>query len=53
MLPDDILRILCRGLAIKPMNLKRQNSFKEQILYLILPKLHISLFNVLSALIEG
>ncbi|XP_043671486.1 proline-, glutamic acid- and leucine-rich protein 1-like [Vespula pensylvanica] len=52
-LPDDILRILCRGLAIKPMNLKRQNSFKGQILYLILPKLHISLFNVLSALIEG
>ncbi|KAL2722644.1 hypothetical protein V1478_009507 [Vespula squamosa] len=52
-LPDDILRILCRGLAIKPMNLRRQNSFKEQILYLILPKLHISLFNVLSALIEG
>ncbi|XP_047353805.1 proline-, glutamic acid- and leucine-rich protein 1-like [Vespa velutina] len=52
-LPDDILRILCRGLAIRPMNLRRQNSFKEQMLYLILPKLHISLFNVLSALIEG
>ncbi|KAK2578729.1 hypothetical protein KPH14_007805 [Odynerus spinipes] len=52
-LPDDILRMLCRGLAIRPINLKRQNSFKEQILYFMLPKLHISLFNVLSALIDG
>ncbi|KAI4494479.1 hypothetical protein M0802_008971 [Mischocyttarus mexicanus] len=52
-LPNDILKILCRGLAIRPINLKKENSIKGQILYLILPKLHISLFNVLSALING
>ncbi|KAI4479853.1 hypothetical protein M0804_010592 [Polistes exclamans] len=52
-LPNDILRILCRGLAIRPMHLKKENSIKGQILYFFLPKLHISLFNVLSAFIDG
>lgn len=52
-LPHEILKVLCRGLAIQPSNIKNQNSVKEQILYLILPKLHIALFNVLNSLING
>ncbi|XP_076247122.1 proline-, glutamic acid- and leucine-rich protein 1 [Calliopsis andreniformis] len=52
-LPQEILRVLCRGLSIQPSNLKHQNSVKEQMLYLILPKLHIALFDVLNALING
>ncbi|XP_068967263.1 proline-, glutamic acid- and leucine-rich protein 1 [Bombus flavifrons] len=52
-LPHEILKVLCRGLAIQPSNIKNQNSVKEQILYLILPKLHIALFDVLNSLING
>ncbi|CAK9811036.1 Proline-, glutamic acid- and leucine-rich protein 1 [Anthophora plagiata] len=52
-LPHEILKVLCRGLAIQPLNLKSQNFVKEQMLYLILPKLHVALFNVLDALING
>ncbi|XP_043791348.1 proline-, glutamic acid- and leucine-rich protein 1-like [Apis laboriosa] len=52
-LPHEILKVLCRGLAIQPSNIKNQNSVKEQILYLILPELHIALFNVLDSLING
>ncbi|XP_076380824.1 proline-, glutamic acid- and leucine-rich protein 1 [Megalopta genalis] len=52
-LPTDILKVLCRGLAIQPSNLKNQESIKGQMLYLILPQLHIALFNVLDALING
>lgn len=52
-LPHEILKVLCRGLAIQPLNIKNQNSVKEQILYLILPELHIALFNVLDSLING
>ncbi|XP_053978703.1 proline-, glutamic acid- and leucine-rich protein 1-like [Hylaeus volcanicus] len=51
--PHEILKILCRGLAIQPSNLKNRNSIREQMLYLILPQLHIALFNVLDALIDG
>ncbi|KAK1132096.1 hypothetical protein K0M31_016233 [Melipona bicolor] len=51
-LPHDILKVLCRGLAIQPSNIQNQNSVREQILYLILPKLHIALFNILDALIN-
>jgi len=50
--PHDILTVLCRGLAITPLNLKN-TSFKEQMLYIILPKLHISLLSVLDAFIDG
>ncbi|PBC27525.1 Proline-, glutamic acid- and leucine-rich protein [Apis cerana cerana] len=52
-LPHEILKVLCRGLAIQPSNIKNQNSVKEQILYLILPELHIALFHVLDSLING
>ncbi|XP_020283438.1 proline-, glutamic acid- and leucine-rich protein 1-like [Pseudomyrmex gracilis] len=52
-LPHDILQLLCRGLAITPLGLKNRASFKEQMLYIILPKLHISLFTVLDALINS
>ncbi|XP_076752648.1 proline-, glutamic acid- and leucine-rich protein 1 [Xylocopa sonorina] len=52
-LPHEILKVLCRGLAIQPSNLKNQNTVREQILYLILPQLHIALFGVLDALITG
>ncbi|CAL7943590.1 unnamed protein product [Xylocopa violacea] len=52
-LPHEILKVLCRGLAIQPSNLKNQNTVREQILYLILPQLHIALFSVLDALIIG
>ncbi|KAG5312499.1 PELP1 protein, partial [Acromyrmex insinuator] len=52
-LPHDILGILCRGLAITPLNLMNKTSFKEQMLYIILPKLHISLLTVLDAFING
>jgi hypothetical protein len=46
--------VLCRGLAITSLNLKNtQQSFKEQMLYIILPKMHISLFSVLDGLING
>ncbi|XP_032690848.1 proline-, glutamic acid- and leucine-rich protein 1-like, partial [Odontomachus brunneus] len=50
--PHDILEVLCRGLAITPLNLKDKTSFKEQMLYIILPKLHIGLLTVLNALIS-
>ncbi|XP_018401264.1 PREDICTED: proline-, glutamic acid- and leucine-rich protein 1-like [Cyphomyrmex costatus] len=52
-LPRDILGVLCRGLAITPLNLMNKTSFKEQRLYIILPKLHISLLTVLDAFING
>ena len=52
-LPNEILKVLYRGLAVRPSNLKSQNSIGEQMLYLIVPKLHIALFNVLDALING
>ncbi|XP_078053298.1 proline-, glutamic acid- and leucine-rich protein 1 [Augochlora pura] len=52
-LPTDILKVLCRGLAIQPSNLRNENSIKGQMLYLILPQLHVALFNVLDALING
>ncbi|XP_018356977.1 PREDICTED: uncharacterized protein LOC108757111 [Trachymyrmex septentrionalis] len=52
-LPHDILGVLCRGLAITPLNLINKTSFKEQMLYIILPKLHISLLTVLDAFING
>lgn len=52
-LPHEILKVLCRGLAIQPSNLKNRKSIREQMLYLILPKLHIALFNVLDGLIDG
>ncbi|XP_076276987.1 proline-, glutamic acid- and leucine-rich protein 1 [Lasioglossum baleicum] len=52
-LPNDILKVLCRGLAIQPSNLKKQDSIRGQMLYLILPQLHMALFNVLDALING
>ncbi|XP_011882454.1 PREDICTED: uncharacterized protein LOC105570100 [Vollenhovia emeryi] len=52
-LPHDILGVLCRGLAVTPLNLKDKSSFKEQMLYVILPKLHISLLTVLDAFING
>ncbi|XP_012539856.1 uncharacterized protein LOC105838674 [Monomorium pharaonis] len=52
-LPHDILGVLCRGLAITPLNLKNKTSFKEQMLYMILPKLHVSLLTVLDAFING
>ncbi|CAD1474384.1 unnamed protein product, partial [Heterotrigona itama] len=52
-LPHEILKVLCRGLAIQPSNIQNQNSVREQILYLILPKLHIGLFGILDALING
>ena len=51
--PNEILKVLYRGLAVRPSNLKNQNSIGEQMLYLIVPKLHIALFNVLDALING
>ncbi|XP_034189817.2 proline-, glutamic acid- and leucine-rich protein 1 [Osmia lignaria lignaria] len=51
--PHEILKVLCRGLAVQPSNLKNQNSVREQMLYLLLPHLHIALFNVLDALISG
>ncbi|XP_012061581.1 PREDICTED: uncharacterized protein LOC105624840 [Atta cephalotes] len=52
-LPHDILGVLCRGLAITPLNLMNKTSFKEQMLYIILPKLHINLLTVLDAFING
>ncbi|KAL0122832.1 hypothetical protein PUN28_007485 [Cardiocondyla obscurior] len=52
-LPHDILRVLCRGLAITPLSLKNKTAFKEQMLYIILPKLHICLLKVLDAFITG
>ncbi|KAL6263681.1 hypothetical protein P5V15_003770 [Pogonomyrmex californicus] len=52
-LPHDILGLLCRGLAITPLNLKNKISCNEQMLYIILPKMHISLFTVLDAFING
>ncbi|XP_011160597.1 proline-, glutamic acid- and leucine-rich protein 1 [Solenopsis invicta] len=51
-LPHDILGVLCRGLAITPLNLKNKTTFKEQMLYMILPKLHISLLTVLDTFIN-
>ncbi|XP_012231331.2 proline-, glutamic acid- and leucine-rich protein 1 [Linepithema humile] len=51
-LPDAIIRVLCRGLAITPLNIKNK-TFKGQMLYMILPKMHISLLTVLDAFING
>ncbi|XP_012138499.1 proline-, glutamic acid- and leucine-rich protein 1 [Megachile rotundata] len=51
--PQEILKVLCRGLAIQPSNLKNQTSVQQQMLYLLLPHLHIALLNVLEALISG
>ncbi|XP_033224585.1 proline-, glutamic acid- and leucine-rich protein 1-like [Belonocnema kinseyi] len=51
--PTDILQVLCRGLAITPFNLGKESSITGQILFFMLPKLHVSLLQVLSALIEG
>ncbi|XP_029161888.1 proline-, glutamic acid- and leucine-rich protein 1-like [Nylanderia fulva] len=51
-LPQIILQVLCRGLTITPLNIKNKTSSKEQMLYVILPKLHISLLSVLDALIN-
>lgn len=51
-LPQIILRVLYRGLMITPINIKNKTSPKEQMLYVILPKLHISLLSVLDALIN-
>ncbi|XP_011707315.1 PREDICTED: uncharacterized protein LOC105462429 [Wasmannia auropunctata] len=52
-LPHDILGVLCRGLAVTPLNLVNKTSFKEQMLYIILPKMHIGLLKVLDAFING
>ncbi|XP_017893377.1 proline-, glutamic acid- and leucine-rich protein 1-like [Ceratina calcarata] len=51
--PHEILKVVCRGLTVQPSNLKNRNTVRELILYLILPKLHIALFDVLDALIVG
>ncbi|XP_014488214.1 PREDICTED: proline-, glutamic acid- and leucine-rich protein 1-like isoform X3 [Dinoponera quadriceps] len=51
--PFDILEILCRGLAVTPLNLKDKTSVKRQMLYIILPKLHIGLLTVLNTFING
>ncbi|XP_029661853.1 proline-, glutamic acid- and leucine-rich protein 1-like, partial [Formica exsecta] len=51
-LPQNILKVLHRGLTITPLNLKNKTS-SERMLYIILPKLHISLLTVLDALING
>ncbi|XP_015595172.1 proline-, glutamic acid- and leucine-rich protein 1 isoform X2 [Cephus cinctus] len=51
--PNDILQVLCRGLAVTPCNLGIDDSFRKQILHFILPKLHISLFSVLDSFIDG
>ncbi|XP_072763529.1 proline-, glutamic acid- and leucine-rich protein 1 [Anoplolepis gracilipes] len=52
-LPQNILAVLKRGLMITPLNLKNITFSNEQMLYIILPKLHISLLTVLDALING
>ncbi|XP_066581079.1 proline-, glutamic acid- and leucine-rich protein 1-like isoform X2 [Prorops nasuta] len=52
-MPNDILKLLCRGLAIIPTNLNATDSYKEQLLYIILPQLHIGLLSVLEAFING
>lgn len=51
-LPQIILQVLYRGLTITPLNIKNKTSPKEQMLYVILPKLHISLLSVLDAMIN-
>ncbi|XP_070148969.1 proline-, glutamic acid- and leucine-rich protein 1 [Polyergus mexicanus] len=52
-LPQNILKVLHRGLTITPLNLKNKTSPNERMLYIILPKLHISLLTVFDALING
>lgn len=52
-LPDIIIKVLCRGLSITPLNIKDKNTFEKQMLYMILPKMHISLLTVLDAFING
>ncbi|XP_012272950.1 proline-, glutamic acid- and leucine-rich protein 1 [Orussus abietinus] len=51
--PHDILRVLCRGLAVTPTCLKGNDSIKNQILQFILPSLQVGLMSVLDALING
>ncbi|XP_015438505.1 PREDICTED: proline-, glutamic acid- and leucine-rich protein 1-like [Dufourea novaeangliae] len=52
-LTQEILKVICRGLAVQPSNVKNLESFKNQFLYVIIPQLHVALFNVLDALIYG
>ncbi|XP_074110761.1 proline-, glutamic acid- and leucine-rich protein 1 [Cotesia typhae] len=52
-IPNDILNLVERGFNISPSSLLKEDSVQNQILYIILPKLHVSLFNVLNAFIEG
>lgn len=51
-LPNDIIKVLCRGLAITPFNIHNK-TVEQQMLYIILPKMHISLLAVLDAFING
>ncbi|KAF7992724.1 hypothetical protein HCN44_005068 [Aphidius gifuensis] len=44
--PNDVLKLLCRGLAISPENLQNDSSFKNQLLLLSLPKIHIVPYGV-------
>ncbi|XP_063975236.1 proline-, glutamic acid- and leucine-rich protein 1-like [Diachasmimorpha longicaudata] len=48
-----IIKLLCRGLAVTPDSLSSDDSFKKEILYLMLPKMQMSLLNVLNAFING
>lgn len=50
--PTDILHLLCKGLAITPINLKSQASVKT-ILLSMLPRLHVSLLTTTCAFIQG
>ncbi|XP_057331442.1 proline-, glutamic acid- and leucine-rich protein 1-like [Microplitis mediator] len=52
-IPNDILTLVCRGLDILPTTLHQEDSLVDSLLYMILPKLHIILFQVLNAFIEG
>ncbi|XP_043271380.1 proline-, glutamic acid- and leucine-rich protein 1 [Venturia canescens] len=52
-IPNNILQVLCRGLAVTPLSLRNGDSFKKQMLHFVLPSLHVSLFRVLDAFIEG
>lgn len=51
--PNDVLKLLCRGLAISPENLQNESSFKNQLLLLSLPKIHVNLMMILDAFING
>ncbi|XP_015121276.1 proline-, glutamic acid- and leucine-rich protein 1 [Diachasma alloeum] len=48
-----IMKLVCRGLAVAPENLSNDDSYKKEILYLMLPKIQMSLLNVLNAFING